>query len=282
MSDFGNNLNIVISTISTLFIACVDVIKENIPTFAKDFKYKTNATFVYMNVLYEDVMISDHTRDFFMKYHHLLLLFLHVIFFIELVWERTSVSILHISLIEEKKEIKKQRDLICSIRSFTQEKERLVEYYKSKYNIRQKLIISIEAMIKQCSDAVDVAHSLRKDHNNLCDAEILRKKFDNIEEIMISGDYNDPEYLKYDKRWTIDLLKEKAIQMEIPDIKWGSKTALGFVIRTVEQLTKIGDIVQPVYPDGYETEDMVEEDDNPDSDSEWLPPSGGDGGDDSC
>jgi hypothetical protein len=209
MSDFGNKLNIGMNNLSTLFNSCVCLVTENIPHSVKNFEYKTKEIFDYSTV-------SEYMREFYVTHEDFISLihrFLYVVLFIELVWTRTALSAY---ILEEKKKLKKQQDIICSL-------------YDSK-------------------------------------DEIISNKLDSIEEIMISGDYNDPDYLKYDKNWTMDLLMEKATQMEIPDIKWGSKTALGFVIRTVEQLIKIGDIVKPVYPDGYETEEMVDEDYTTDED----------------
>jgi hypothetical protein len=88
-------------------------------------------------------------------------------------------------------------------------------------------------------------------------AVFLQNKLNDIEEIMTSGEYNDRDYLAYDgEEWTMNLLREKAIQLELPDVHWGSRVTLGYVIRIVEQLTKIGDIIEPVYPDGYETDEI--------------------------
>jgi hypothetical protein len=82
----------------------------------------------------------------------------------------------------------------------------------------------------------------------------------NIESIMIDECYNDPDCLKYEeKEWTIKKLKKKAIQMGLPDIKWGSKVAVAFVMRIKDQLVRINEIVEPLYKDGYETQEMKEE-----------------------
>ena len=78
---------------------------------------------------------------------------------------------------------------------------------------------------------------------------------------MVDGIYNDPEYLGYEgDKWNMKKLKEKATSLNIPNFYFSSKKAYAYIIRTVEQLSKIENIIEPDYPDGYETEEMREED----------------------
>jgi hypothetical protein len=105
-----------------------------------------------------------------------------------------------------------------------------------------------------------------------------------IENIMISGSYNDPDYLSFEgDEWTMTALKNKAAEMKLPKIHWRSRQILAYVLRITEQLYKIGDIIEPVYPDGYTTEELSDysSDESPqksnwldeldEKDPEWLP-----------
>lgn len=90
----------------------------------------------------------------------------------------------------------------------------------------------------------------------------LQKDRDNIEEIMVDGAYNDNEYLGYEgDEWDMKKLKEKAKSLNIPNFYFSSKKAYSYIIRIVEQLSRIENIIEPNYPDGYETEEMCNEDD---------------------
>ena len=266
MSHFDNNLNIVMSTISAFLVSCVDTLAEKIPESAKDFDYKTNATWAYasattfMTGFYADVY------TFVVENHNMLLCIFHLVLFVDFFVRRSRLTSACMSLTKDKANVERERRLHTLARVVNdqkfEEKERLLECFQRNYSTQQKMHISIEAMIAHGTDVVETGKKLQEDQKNLADSQlsVLQKKLKDIEEIMISGSYNDPEYLAYDgEEWTFDLLKEKAIQMELPNVNWGSKATLGFVVRTVEQLKKIGDIVEPVYPDGYETQEMVEE-----------------------
>ena len=109
----------------------------------------------------------------------------------------------------------------------------------------------------------------RESHNNSLGREkmeqefiLTKKKLSDIEEILVDGLYNDPDYLAYkEEKWTFSMLKEKAVHMGLPVVNWGSNKSLAFAIRTTEQLKKIIDIIEPTYPDGYETQEMIDEED---------------------
>ena len=76
-----------------------------------------------------------------------------------------------------------------------------------------------------------------------------------IEKVMVDGSYNDPDYLIF-SNMTVNELQNKAKTLKIPDFAWGTKQALAHVLRLTDQLNNMIEIVQPIYPDGYETEDM--------------------------
>jgi hypothetical protein len=87
----------------------------------------------------------------------------------------------------------------------------------------------------------------------------LSEKVDKIREIFVAGEYNDPEYLIYDK-WNITKLKKKAKELKITlfsSYRINSRLSLAYTIRLTEQRNRIEEIVEPLYPDGYETEEMV-------------------------
>jgi DNA mismatch repair ATPase MutS len=77
----------------------------------------------------------------------------------------------------------------------------------------------------------------------------FNQKLDDIESILVNGDYNGSE-------WTMELLKKKADELELPKINWKSKSVLAYFIRTTEQLSKIGKIIEPMYQDDYDTEEL--------------------------
>mgnify|MGYP000604226607 CR=1 FL=1 len=281
MSHFGNNLNIVMSTISAFLVSCVDTLTEKIPESAKDFDYKTNTTWAYASATTFMTGFYADAYTFFVENHNVLLCIFHLVLFVDFFVRRSRLTSACMSLTKDKANVERERRLHTLARVVNEqkfeEKERLLECFQRNYSTQQKMHISIEAMIAHGTDVVETGKKLQEDQKNLSDSQlsVLQKKLKDIEEIMISGSYNDPDYLAYDgEEWTFDLLKEKAIQMELPNVNWGSKATLGFVVRTVEQLKKIGDIVEPVYPDGYETqeeEEEVEEDDKYGSDPEWVP-----------
>jgi hypothetical protein len=264
MSLFGNNLNI-----STFFLNYVDVVTEKIPEYVKDFDYKTNAVWAYNGASIYMTGFYDDARVFVIEHHNVLLITIHMCLFIELLLKRSRLVSGHLSLREE---AERESNLISVTKMRFKEKEHLLKCFQRKYLTQRELHHSVDEIVTHCTEVVEEVKKLQENHSNLVDSQVVifMKKINDIEEIMIDGSYNDLEYLKYDgEEWTMDLLKEKAIQMEIPSVKWGSKAAIGFVLRTVEQLIKIGEIVEPLYPDGYETQDM--EEDIYSSDPEWFP-----------
>lgn len=135
----------------------------------------------------------------------------------------------------------------------------LLKYYKEIKNSRKDLreeLGTVSNSFKRLVKTTESLNNLNKNANEL-EENISTSKLEKIEEIMVDGCYNDPEYLVYDgEEWTMSLLEEKAVQMEIPIYSWKDRKALQYVIRLVEQFKKIEDIVQPFYPDGYETQEM--------------------------
>jgi hypothetical protein len=92
---------------------------------------------------------------------------------------------------------------------------------------------------------------------------ILKKKLNDIESIMISENYNythTNHTLKYDGL-PMEMLKEISNQLGLPKIQLCSTSTIAFILRTLEQLIMIRNIVEPVYLDFYET-DFYETDGN--------------------
>jgi len=132
--------------------------------------------------------------------------------------------------------------------------------YKSNHDAGTAMKAALSELVEKCQQLDNIGKDWRESWVNIAEIRIadLEKKNKDIEDIMIDGLYNDPQYLAYEgDEWTFAALQEKALEMGIPSraVYWGSKPTLSYVLRVVEQLTKIGDIVKPVYPDGYETEE---------------------------
>jgi hypothetical protein len=135
----------------------------------------------------------------------------------------------------------------------------------------------------------------------LDDIEEIKQKMDNIEEILVDECYKDAKKLSYTGDvWTMNLLKEKALQIGIPIIDWDNSrlSSIAYVIRVSEQIHRISDIVCPKYneeqetygmhidnildEEGYsmesdeyssESDEYSSESEEYTSDSEWLPES---------
>ena len=77
----------------------------------------------------------------------------------------------------------------------------------------------------------------------------FKQKLDDIEDILLDDDYNG-------SKWTMELLNKKADELKLPKINWKSRSVLAYFIRTTEQLSKIGKIIEPMNPDDYDTEEI--------------------------
>ena len=145
------------------------------------------------------------------------------------------------------------------------------EYEKNKLDYlqtKQKINDNFDFRLNRFSEHCNEIFKLKSQWDEISEyeSELKNKKLqedrNNIEEIMIDGTYNDPDYLGYEgKEWTMKKLKEKAKSLNIPNFYLSSKKTYAYIIRTVEQLSKIENIIEPSYPDGYETEEICDDDD---------------------
>ena len=158
-----------------------------------------------------------------------------------------------------------------------------LHYLQTKQNISD----NFEFRLNRFKEHTDQIFKLKSQWDEISEyeSELKNKKSqdirDNIEEIMIDGTYNDPDYLGYEgEEWNMKKLKEKAKYLNIPNFHISSKKAYAYIIRAVEQLSKIENIIEPNYPDGYETEEMCDDDGyeteemcDDDKDPDWIPDS---------
>jgi hypothetical protein len=77
---------------------------------------------------------------------------------------------------------------------------------------------------------------------------ITKNKITNINNVINAIEYNNMYYLKYDNQdeWPMDMLEKKAKELDLPKIYWYNEAILGCVIRNVEQLNIIKNIVDPI------------------------------------
>lgn len=160
------------------------------------------------------------------------------------------------------------------------------EYEKIKNELhylqtKQTISDNFEFRLNRFREHSDEVFKLKSQWDEVLKNKKLQDLRDNIEEIMIDETYNDPDYLGYEgEEWNMKKLKEKAKSLNIPNFHFSSKKAYAYIIRTVEQLSKIENIIEPNYPDGYETEEMGNDDGyeteemSDDNDPEWVPNTG--------
>jgi hypothetical protein len=269
MSHFGNNLNIIISYLGAFFFSCVDTVTEKIPGSFAGFEYKKNATQIYSEASIYLVASTLKVQQFVDDYRLKIIYVILTILIIELIGSRILLNRDTLILRGKEKTFNRKQEDSARVKEFVLNKEKLLKNFQDQYNTQQTMRASIEDMVSHCTEIIDLGKTLQEDRKSLVDNRYgyLEKKLNDIEEIMVCGEYNDADYLSYDSEdWNMYLLNEKAIQMELPDVSWGSRGALAFAIRSAELLNKIVAIVQPVYPDGYETQEMVEEDSENDED----------------
>lgn len=145
-----------------------------------------------------------------------------------------------------------------------------LHYLQTKQNISDNFDFRLNRFREHCDQIFKLkSHPIETSEY---ESELKNKKLqdlrDNIEEIMIDGTYNDPDYLGYEgEEWNMKKLKEKAKSLHIPNFHLKSEKAYAYIIRAVEQLSRIENIIEPNYPDGYDTEEMCDDDNDPD----WVP-----------
>jgi hypothetical protein len=123
---------------------------------------------------------------------------------------------------------------------------RKLKYYKQKNNNKENFSKEITSMINKCKDVIVIGNEWRHDISFLeSEIDISKRKLVRIKAIMTDSSYTNEERLLYSSNeWSMKELIEKADKMNLPDMYWGNKSVLGYVIRLAEQLRKINDTVE--------------------------------------
>ena len=270
MSQFGSNLYILLTTLN-IFI--VERFKNIVQVAGKVSEYFTDSVKItrvniiinfFKNIDYKTYAceIVEKTNNF-IYHHHNVLLFAFFVIILDIILERLIVNRERSLFQIEKDRIAYQYILLekkkSDLEKLFAEKQCLLDNLQANYKAKQDIYQHIETMVRHSNEVTNIGKDILDQQKQIetQQSTLLQKKLKDIELIMIDGSYNDYNYLAYDgPEWTMKRLKKKAAEMKIPEINWANRTALGYVIRLVEQLSRISDIVEPVYPNGYETEDM--------------------------
>ena len=132
--------------------------------------------------------------------------------------------------------------------------------YKYSFFITLNFLMFINLFTKRCfifkeKRELDIERIKNKHISIILDEKRINmesdfnQKLDDIESILVNGDYNGSE-------WTMALLKKKADELELPKINWKSKSVLAYFIKTTEQLSKIGKIIEPMYQYDYDADEL--------------------------
>ena len=132
--------------------------------------------------------------------------------------------------------------------------------YKYSFFITLNFLMFINLFTKRCfifkeKRELDIERIKNKHISIILDEKRINmesdfnQKLDDIESILANCDYNGSE-------WTMELLKKKADELALPKINWKSRSVLAYFIKTTEQLSKIGKIIEPMYQDDYDTEEL--------------------------
>ena len=132
--------------------------------------------------------------------------------------------------------------------------------YKYSFFITLNFLMFINLFTKRCfifkeKRELDIERIKNKHISIILDEKRINmesdfnQKLDDIESILVNGDYNGSE-------WTMELLKKKADELELPKINWKSKSVLAYFIKTTEQLSKIGKIIEPMYQYDYDADEL--------------------------
>lgn len=130
--------------------------------------------------------------------------------------------------------------------------------YKYSFFITLNFLMFINLFTKRCfifkeKRELDIERIKNKHISIILDEKRINmesdfnQKLDDIESILAKCDYNGSE-------WTMELLNKKADELKLPKINWKSRSVLAYFIRTTDQLSKIGKIIEPMYPNDYDTE----------------------------
>ena len=132
--------------------------------------------------------------------------------------------------------------------------------YKYSFFITLNFLMFINLFTKRCfifkvKRELDIERIKNKHISIILDEKRINmesdfnQKLDDIESILAKCDYNGNE-------WTMELLKKKADELALPKINWKSKSVLAYFIKTTEQLSKIGKIIEPMYQYDYDADEL--------------------------
>lgn len=292
MSLFGNNMNT--GAMLTMFFDCASALQQilqdethKISKFSsktaqmmmKEMPRIAKETLINMKS-YNYTLIFETTREnvteftSVYKWHLMIATYIAVVIYMTTLFGKLKQQ--RVYLANERARLYLERAQYNQIRKADHLKDEEIQNLNDKltkyYDSHTKLKTDFDSMVDMCTELSASAETWKaslKDANTSASV-ILKNKMDNIANILTDGGYNDPAHLSYTgSKWTMNLLKEKAIHLGIPELYWGSRTSLAYVLRAIEQLKRIEKIVEPVYPDGYETEEMHETvDDEPVLDDE--------------
>ena len=139
----------------------------------------------------------------------------------------------------------------------------------------------LQTTLSQNKKLVDVIEHFNECQDILIvnERNIFLTKLNQIEKILIDESYNDPKNLAYEGgKWNLQNLNTQANKLNIPNLSWNI-LSYAYVIRKVEQLSQIIDIIKPLYLDGYETQEMDEDEEGDEEDGEEGDEEEGDEGD---
>ena len=239
----------------------------------------------YREIAFSWYESANHLTD---EYGHAILIAVHLILivrhFARSRYHKLQCRQLTADLREERKAYREKSSAMDRKAKENREMKERLTSFQEQHNAHATMNAGIQFLAETTKILSDLSEDWQKSQVNVLQAQIsdMEQKNKDIEAIMIDGLYNDPKYLAYEgDEWTFTALAKKADEMKIPRLTWGGKATLSYILRTVEQLTKIGDIIEPVYPDGYETEEWPdsqeeEEEDSEDEDDylddpEWMP-----------
>ena len=132
--------------------------------------------------------------------------------------------------------------------------------YKYSFFITLNFLMFINLFTKRCfifkeKRELDIERIKNKHISIILDEKRINmesdfnQKLDDIESILANCDYNGSE-------WTMELLKKKADELALPKINWKSRSVLAYFIKTTEQLSKIGKIIEPMYQYDYDADEL--------------------------
>ena len=176
---------------------------------------------------------------------------------------------------------------ICSYIEWCQTYTKKIDYLSKSFYYKENLILKqkiedLEYQLKSHRTIMQCNNSLKNElqttlsqnkklvdvieHFNECqdilivnERNIFLTKLNQIEKILIDESYNDPKNLAYEGgKWNLQNLNTQANKLNIPNLSWNI-LSYAYVIRKVEQLSQIIDIIKPLYLDGYETQEMDED-----------------------